>query len=352
MDHIKVVKRAFEITWRYKAVWIFGIILALTTANASSSNSGASFGGSGGGGNGGYVGGGVPGFEIPSEIVGAWVGIAVGAACLVLLIAVVWTIARWVAEVALIRMVDDYEETGERRRVREGFRMGWSRSALRLFLIDLVVILPIVVAFIILFLLTAAPAFLWLTDNTAFGIAGTIATVGLFFLVILLAIIVGVVASVLLHFFRRACVMEEMGVGESIRHGYDMAKRHWKDVGLMWLLMLGLKIVWALLMLPITFLLVILGSIVGGVPGLLVGLAANAAAGEIAGWVSGGIVAGLIFFAVVSLPVLFLGGLAETFKSTIWTLTYRELRVLEGSVADAKDDEPLPELDELDPDDL
>ena len=32
MDHIKILKRAWEITWRYPALWVFGIILALTTA--------------------------------------------------------------------------------------------------------------------------------------------------------------------------------------------------------------------------------------------------------------------------------------------------------------------------------
>ena len=96
---------------------------------------------------------------------------------------------------------------------------------------------------------------------------------------------------------------------------------------------------------------------------LLVGLAANAAAGEVAGWISGGVVTGLIFFVVVALPSLFLGGLSETFKSTVWTLTYRELRVLDGVAAAAEDSEPdplpeegekepLPSPDELDPDNL
>jgi len=33
----------------------------------------------------------------------------------------------------------------------------------------------------------------------------------------------------------------------------------------------------------------------------------------------------LIFIVVVSLPMLFLGGLRETYLSTAWTLTYREL---------------------------
>ena len=31
---------------------------------------------------------------------------------------------------------------------------------------------------------------------------------------------------------------------------------------------------------------------------------------------------------VVAAPSVFLGGLAEVFKSSVWTLTYRELRAL------------------------
>jgi len=42
MKHAQILKRSWEILWSYKALWIFGIILALTTAS-----------GGGGGGNGG-----------------------------------------------------------------------------------------------------------------------------------------------------------------------------------------------------------------------------------------------------------------------------------------------------------
>ena len=35
MDHVKILKRALDTTWRYRALWIFGIILALTTGGGS-----------------------------------------------------------------------------------------------------------------------------------------------------------------------------------------------------------------------------------------------------------------------------------------------------------------------------
>ena len=35
MDPIKILKRAWKILWSYKALWIFGIILALTTSGSN-----------------------------------------------------------------------------------------------------------------------------------------------------------------------------------------------------------------------------------------------------------------------------------------------------------------------------
>jgi len=88
------------------------------------------------------------------------------------------TVAHYVAETALIRMVDDYEETGEKHSVRQGFRLGWSRTALRFFLIDLLIGLPVAVVFILLFALAFAPPLLWATDSTAAGVIGTVVTIG------------------------------------------------------------------------------------------------------------------------------------------------------------------------------
>ena len=105
MDHIKVLKRAWEITWRYRVLWIFGIILALTTARG------------GGGNNGGHAQYKVSGedfspggeFYIPEispEVVSMLIALGIGLVCVIVFLIVVATIARYVAETALIRMVD------------------------------------------------------------------------------------------------------------------------------------------------------------------------------------------------------------------------------------------------------
>ena len=220
--------------------------------------------------------------------------------------------------------------------------MGWSRTAFRLFLIKLLIGLPVAVVFILLFLLAAAPLLLWITENKVAGIIGTVAAIGLFFLVLLLVIIVAAVLSLLKHFFRRVCALEEVGVIESIRQGYGVVRQHLKDVGIMWLIMFGLGLGWMIVMIPVTVLLLALGVMVGGFPALLAGGLASLAFEGAVPWILAGAVGIPILILVVAVPGLFLGGLVEVFKSSVWTLTYRELRALESLETEPGQ---LPELD-------
>jgi len=349
MDHIKILKRAWETTWRYRALWIFGIILALTTASGTgSSSSGGGSSGNGGGGNGRLP---QPGDfsmpEIPAQVAGVLVAIGVALACAIVILIIAATVARYVAETALIRMVDDHEETGEQRSVREGFRMGWSRTAFRLFLTKLLISLPVALAFILLLLLAFTPLLLWATKSTPAGVIGTVATIGLFFPILFLAIVVATAVSLLMKFFWRACALEELGVIESIRQGFDVVRRHLKDVVIMGLIMIGVQIGWIIAMivitialLPVIILLIVVGGVLGGLPALLLGGLASLFFDGALPWILAGVVGLPIFILVVATPWLFLGGLMEVFKSNVWTLTYRELRALESIKPEP---DPLPE---------
>jgi hypothetical protein len=215
--------------------------------------------------------------------------------------------------------------------------MGWSRTALRLFLINLLISLPAVIVFIPLFLLAVAPLLLWLTERTPIGIIGTVSSSGLFLLLIFLAILVGAVIALLRRFFWRASALEDLGVIDSIRQGWGMVRNHLKDVALMWLIMLGVRIGWAIVLIasaimlfPLILLLIAVGGVVGGLPALLVGGLTSLFLDGPAPWVLATMIGFPIFILVVSAPWVFLSGLMEVFKSSAWTLTYRELRALEG----------------------
>ena len=327
MDHTKVLRRAWHTVWNYRALWIFGIILALTTGGSSNnwfqySSRSEDFS--------------VRGLRIDRispEVGGTLLAIGIGLACLIAIVIIVAAIARYVAETALIRMVDDHEETGQKRSVRQGFRMGWSRSAFRLFLIDLLIGLPVAVVFILLFLLAAAPLLLWATESTAAGALGTATTVGLGLLVVLLLIVVAAILSVLKPFFRRVCVLERRGVTEAIRQGYAIVRHNLKDVIVMWLITVGLRIGWVIAMIPVVLLLLVVSAAVGGVLALVAGGLTGLAFEGPAPWIVGGMVGIPVFILVMAAPLAFLGGLFEVFLSSTWTLTYRELRGKEAPMA-------------------
>jgi hypothetical protein len=345
MDYTKILKRALHTVWNYRALWIFGIILALTTGGGSWS---AARGDGDEGFQYNFRGEDLFRFEIgempPSEVVSILIAIGVGLACLIAILIIATTIARYLAETALIRMVDDYEKTGQKHSVREGFRMGWSRTAFRLFLINLLIGLPMALAFILLFVLAFAPLLLWATGSKVAGGIGTVTTIGLFFPTLFLTIVAGVVLSLLRQFFWRACALEEMGVIEAIRRGFDIVRRHLKDVVIMWLIMTGVQIGWvialiatAIVLFPAIILLIIVGGVLASLPALLMGGLASLIFQGAVPWILAGVVAAPIFILVMAAPWIFLGGLMEVFKSSVWTLTYQELHALELA--------KLPELD-------
>ena len=132
-----------------------------------------------------------------------------------------------------------------------------------------------------------------------------------------------------MRFAWRACAIEGLGVTESIGRGYDVIRGRLKDVGLMWLIMLGVNLAYVVLMIPVLLVILIAGGLAGGVILLLVHGIAGLFAGTVVSWIIGAVVAIPVFLIVMTVPMAFVGGLREVFQSTTWTLTYRELTAME-----------------------
>ena len=347
MKHSEVLKRAWKNVVSYRALWVFGIILAMTTASGGGGGSGSTFYNVSGDE---FEGRGTrlewePGEDFFKELSEAWklevketnrelehffhdnletnidgdiVRFLITLFWIGLVLFIVATVLRYISETALIRMVDNREETGEQVSFGQGLRMGWSRTAWRLFLIDLTFGIPIAVVFLGMFAIAVAFMLPW------FGGTGstflTVAAIGLFFLTILMAILVGIVLGLLKPFFRRASALDELGVFASIRQGYRVVRHNLKDSGLMWLIMLGLGLGWAIILVPVALVVGIAGLVLGGLAGLMVG--------GLAGILWGVVTGVIVFMLVIFIPLAFLEGLREVFNSSTWTITYRELRTL------------------------
>jgi hypothetical protein len=364
IDPVKILQRAWYILWNYRALWVFGLILAIATGAGSSGN---------GGNNGMQYGNdghsyqtpsygsvqealkafkqevqklftqGIPEFHISGEALTTFLWIIGIFVVFMLLVGIVVAIARYVSETAVIRMVDEYENTATKMTVRQGFRIGWSRASWRLFLINLIVHLPVIL--LVLLLLIAGMIMLVVIGNVNITLnpVNIVAMIGLVFLVIFMVIILSIILGLLRQFFWRVCVLEEASVGESLRRGFTMVRENWKNVGLMWLVMIGLGIAWAIvsiiaviITIPIVIVTSIIAVIVVAIPALLlVGIFSLFLGGPLP-WIAGALFVLPLFFLIAFSPWLMLGSWQKVYTSTVWTLTYREIKALPALTPDTE----------------
>ena len=321
IDIGKILKRAWHILWNYKVLWIFGILMVMAGAGGGGGGNGGGSGSNGFNGSNGYRGV-VPStnpnvqqanqwfvqnieplFTHPDQHIATFVWIGVGLFLFILIVSLLLALVRYPTETAVIRMVDAYEQTGEKVRFKQGWKMGWNRRAFRMWVIDLVIGIP---AFLLVAVLGGLGLLVYLSvqNGSQTAIAGSVvATIGCAFLFILAF----------------------------------MFKRNWKSGALMWLVMLGIGIGYGIVSLIIFFLLIpayivlaIPAVIVAVIPGLIVfGITSIFASGPLA-WILGLVAFIPFFFIIVFLPLTFVGGLYLIFEYNVWTLTYREMKALES----------------------
>jgi hypothetical protein len=363
IDPVKILKRAWYILWSYRALWVFGLILALATAGSTGggSNSGTRYS---------YdnqnqqmplpqdLQKGMEEFtremerlfregpqhvDIPREELTALIWLVVAFTLIMIVLGIVVAIARYVSETAVIRMVDEYENASIMMTVREGFRIGWSRTSWRLFLINLIVSLPAILLVLVLISTGVGIYFAIINSVLTFNAFSTVSIIGLVFLVIFAVAIVSILLRLLRHFFWRVCALENVGVGESLSRGWALVRQNWKSVGLMWLVMIGLGIVWAvasiiliIVTIPLVIVTTVVAVVVSAIPALLMVGLFHIFLSNVMAWVLGIVFVLPLFFTIAFFPWLVLGSWQTVFTSTVWTLTYREIKALPAIAAEPK----------------
>jgi len=381
MDINKILNKAWQMLWHYRALWLFGAVLALVGANTIypwpwrdredndqwtkikvSETTTIQ----------------VPGgdmtidFTVPGGVrittpdstswhefrrlvdevnreasINLWpvlIEFAVVLVCLILL----GSIARYVSETAMIRMVDQAAQTGRHLSLREGLRKGLSLRAWRLFLLDLIVGVLVILAFIVVLGLAAVPVLWAIGSHEAIIIAAGVGAFGLLVLAMYLAFAANVILSLVMQPIRRLCVLEDQGLLASIRQGITLTKHHLMDVGLVWLVWISIQALWVplsimilILISPVFLLTVLAGVVVGIVPAALVASFSYLFVGGITPWIMGAIVGTPLLFVVTVSPMLFISGLVEIYKSSVWTLAYHDLKAMESPVQVPVSQSPL-----------
>ncbi|MFZ2095029.1 MAG: hypothetical protein WAV05_00185 [Anaerolineales bacterium] len=295
MDFGYVLKRAWEIIWKFKVLWIFGILASCGQASTSSgSNSGYRFS---------YqdtnVGPQIQNYfnQLNPAISGILIMMAIIVA--IILVVVVILLAT-VGRIGLIRGTVKAEQGTERLMFGELWRDGLTYFW-RVFGLNLVIGILVILALLVLFTL---------------GIILTVGTLGIFLvcLIPLLCLLVPVMwlVSIIIEQANVALVVENLSITEAIKRGWQVFINN-----------IGSMIVMGLIL---TLGVSVIGGFIVGLP--LLAVAAPAAFG-IASGVTENIRNGLILsgvFFVIYLPFLLVfSGILRAYTASGWTLTYLRL---------------------------
>jgi hypothetical protein len=312
MEYGRVLRRAWEITRRWKVLWVLGFLASLGS------------GGTGGGGQG-------AGYRMDSTDLSPWFGgrgwpevwAAIGGlilalACLGLLIAIALWALSVIGRGGLIAGVQQVEEEGATT-LGEAWRVG-VRRFWTLFGIAVLASLPaILLALVLAAGLAVAIAgsvqgFQFSEAAGAFGVAGA-AVCGLSFCCLLIPLIL--VLDQIRTYAERAAVLEGLGWIDAFKRGWQVLRDHLGPTVVFWLIMLAIGLVFGL---------VVAGGLLAiAMP--FVPLLRNVDPGL---WLlAPACIGGLLLLLVLAL----LRSIVETFTSATWTLVYRELTGLGGAQA-------------------
>jgi hypothetical protein len=316
MDYSKILTRSFEVVWRYRALWLFGILLALVGGGSGGGGSGFSFPSSPG------TTGGREGTQqpftpptLPQVNFESLIPIFIAIGCGILLLIIVSIVLRFVCRGALIGLVSELESNQTSPAVGRGFRIGFSRfwSLLGIaFLINL----PLALLTLLLLGLAALPIVgALLSSGGRQGLEGIIAAGGItsvliFCCVILFLILLQFVIYPFYEFIQRACVVENRGVVDSIREGYRIVRQNLGGVLVLYVLGIAMGIAFGIVMFFVALVLFV----------VLFG------AGFVAYLIANSITTAIIVAAIVGIPVflilIFISGVYQAFVSTYWTEGY------------------------------
>jgi hypothetical protein len=285
MDYGGLVKRALDIMWKFKYLWVFGFFLEF---------------GSGGGG---WVG------NLPEKIklpVGDFLsGALVGAIILLVLVGLVvfllFLIMYLISQGGLIHCVWKIE-SGETPSLRDGWNAG-IKNFWRILGISIMILIFILASGLV----TIVPFILLLLAFKALGIVSGIILFPIFLALLITLILIDLYAT-------RTCIIEGKGVFDSLAGGWEMLKTNLVQSLIVGLIGIGSTMVYVFGFVAVGLLLA-LPFIALGFINLFLGIFL-------------GVVVGLIYIGVLS-------AVWGTYIDSLWTLAYLDMKKLQLQKATA-----------------
>jgi hypothetical protein len=325
IDMGEVLTKAWKIVWKFKVLWIFGI-LASCASNNSGGNFNNSFGNGSGGGNGGD--GEMPEFfrrfenMQPEELArafmneyGQYVAIFAIGLLLICLLSFLFYFLGIMGKTGLIKGAVKADAGAETLTFGEL----WTESLpyfWRMVGLSLLVGLPffIIVVILVVVLFAGILGVVGAGDPGSGAVAGLLGALGIFVPAICCLSIASIIVGMIVEQAQNAIIIEDKGVLASLSRGWDVFKRNFLTVVLM-AIILGVLggIVGFVIAIPI--LLIVIPSVVG-----MVFLSdANSATAMVPLVIAG--LCCLAYFPVL----LVVSGIQQAYIQSVWTLTYLRL---------------------------
>jgi hypothetical protein len=295
MDYGGILSRTWEVTWKYKGLWVLGFL-------ASCGAAGQSNGGSGGSGLQ-YSMSAPQAFRSSSEAIDPAVLVAIAVVlilvflCLGLLVLALSVIAQG-GLIAGFSRADDGADVS----LREAFRFGaahfWKLLGIRIvfWLVGIVLVLFVIVGLVVFILGT-------------FGIG--LLLIPLCCCLVIPFALLGILVEAYMVLTMVAAIEEELGVLDAFRRSWDVFRANFVPVAIMGLiLVLGSGILTLIFILPMFFVVVpiAIGLLAGGDESILFSLIAG----------------GFCFLALIPV-IIVVNSIITTFVTGGWTITYRRL---------------------------
>ena len=300
MDFGKVLGRAWEITWRWKVLWIFGFLASLGQGSRGGSSS----------------------FQTGGQDLDRWVqrpdelwalmgGVVLAVICVLFIIAIILWVVSVISRGALIAGVVQVEDEGS-----TSFGQAWAvgrKKFWTLFGLGVLAALPMLILVIlgVIFFGVGIASGVGLMDvQEAAGIGTIVITslIGICFLCCGL-FLVGIVLEQIRIYGERAAILEDAGWIDAFKRGWQVITENLGATIILWLIFFAIGIV----IFVISF-------------GIIIMLAAPFLAlfglSDIGAWmIAPAACLGLVMLIIFAL----LRSVVATYISATWTLAYREL---------------------------
>ncbi len=299
MDYMGTLQRAWRLTWENKWLWLLGFLAALGGGLGSTSNYRMD-------------GNTTPG-SISPQMGAALAGGVLVLLCVFFIVGILLWLVSLAAKGGLITSVVELDR-GQTSSFGQAFRQGWrkvlSLVGMTLVLYGVVIILVIVLVVGFAGTLLAALAAGESMDSNA--LSGLLGTAGIVFLCLLcLTIPLAIVLSLIYPFAYRGMMLRDLGVMDSIRHGWRVLREN-----------LGQVLLLALLFF-------IIGLVIGLISGAIIALL-GFSTGLISVMMNGGqpstaqIISAGVGFLVTAIIFAIISAIITAWRSATFTLAYEQ----------------------------